>query len=60
MTRLFEPYATTKAKGTGLGLAIVKKIIEEHQGKIQIENRRSGGAAIQIALPLFAPDGEGM
>ena len=58
MTRLFEPYATTKAKGTGLGLAIVKKIVEEHQGKIQIENRKSGGAAIRIALPVFAGTGE--
>ena len=58
MTRLFEPYATTKAKGTGLGLAIVKKIVEEHQGKIQIENLKSGGAAIRIALPVFVTDGE--
>ncbi|OZA31296.1 MAG: PAS domain-containing sensor histidine kinase, partial [Hydrogenophilales bacterium 17-61-9] len=58
MTRLFEPYATTKAKGTGLGLAIVKKIVEEHQGKIQIENRKSGGAAIRIALPIFVSAGE--
>ncbi|MFP5408553.1 MAG: ATP-binding protein [Gammaproteobacteria bacterium] len=58
MTRLFEPYATTKAKGTGLGLAIVKKIVEEHQGKIQIENLKSGGAAIRIALPVFAAAGE--
>jgi nitrogen fixation/metabolism regulation signal transduction histidine kinase len=53
MTRLFEPYATTKAKGTGLGLAIVKKIVEEHHGKIQIENLKTGGAAIRIALPVF-------
>ncbi|MDP1862729.1 MAG: ATP-binding protein [Thiobacillus sp.] len=60
MTRLFEPYATTKAKGTGLGLAIVKKIVEEHQGKIQIENRKSGGAAIRIALPVFAAAEESM
>ena len=58
MTRLFEPYATTKAKGTGLGLAIVKKIVEEHQGKIQIENIKSGGAAIRIALPVFSAAGE--
>jgi nitrogen fixation/metabolism regulation signal transduction histidine kinase len=58
MTRLFEPYATTKAKGTGLGLAIVKKIIEEHHGKIQIENLKSGGAVIRIALPVFAAGGE--
>lgn len=58
MTRLFEPYATTKAKGTGLGLAIVKKIVEEHLGKIQIENIKTGGAAIRIALPVFAAVGE--
>lgn len=57
MTRLFEPYATTKAKGTGLGLAIVKKIVEEHQGKIQIENLKAGGAAIHIALPVFEQAG---
>ena len=57
MTRLFEPYATTKAKGTGLGLAIVKKIVEEHHGKIQIENLKTGGAVIRIALPVFAAGG---
>jgi nitrogen fixation/metabolism regulation signal transduction histidine kinase len=60
MTRLFEPYATTKAKGTGLGLAIVKKIVEEHHGKIKIENLKSGGAAIRIALPVFEAVGEHM
>jgi PAS domain S-box-containing protein len=58
MTRLFEPYATTKSKGTGLGLAIVKKIVEEHQGKIQIENLKTGGASIRIALPVFVAAGE--
>ena len=58
MTRLFEPYATTKTKGTGLGLAIVKKIVEEHQGRIQIENIKTGGASIRIALPVFAAAGE--
>ncbi len=58
MTRLFEPYATTKAKGTGLGLAIVKKIVEEHQGRIQIENLKTGGAAIRIMLPVHAAAGE--
>ncbi len=58
MARLFEPYATTKAKGTGLGLAIVKKIVEEHQGKIQIENLKSGGASIRVSLPVFAENGE--
>jgi nitrogen fixation/metabolism regulation signal transduction histidine kinase len=56
MARLFEPYATTKAKGTGLGLAIVKKIVEEHQGSIQVENLKSGGASIRIALPVFGAE----
>ncbi len=38
LARAFEPYVTTKAKGTGLGLAIVKKIVEEHNGSIEIGN----------------------
>jgi nitrogen fixation/metabolism regulation signal transduction histidine kinase len=48
----FEPYKTTKTKGTGLGLAIVKKIVEEHGGRISIENKPDGGARVSIALPL--------
>ena len=58
MARLFEPYATTKAKGTGLGLAVVKKIVEEHQGRIEIENLKAGGAVIRIALPVYRANGE--
>lgn len=57
MARLFEPYATTKTKGTGLGLAIVKKIVEEHQGRIEIENLKTGGAEIRIALPVHRAHG---
>ncbi|MGB8078655.1 MAG: ATP-binding protein, partial [Gallionella sp.] len=53
LSRAFEPYMTTKAKGTGLGLAIVKKIVEEHGGRITIENIVSGGARVNIVLPLF-------
>lgn len=52
LSRLFEPYMTTKSKGTGLGLAIVKKIIEEHGGRIGVENNVDGGACVNIILPL--------
>jgi nitrogen fixation/metabolism regulation signal transduction histidine kinase len=54
MTRVFEPYVTTKPKGTGLGLAIVKKIVEEHSGKVEIENLKPCGAAVRITLPVLA------
>ncbi|MEP6701791.1 MAG: ATP-binding protein [Betaproteobacteria bacterium] len=52
--RIFEPYVTTKPKGTGLGLAIVKKIIDEHGGKVHIENSAPTGAQVSIALPPIA------
>ena len=49
---VFDPYVTSKPKGTGLGLAIVKKIVEEHGGRIEADNPRSGGARVRIVLPL--------
>ncbi len=49
---VFDPYVTSKPKGTGLGLAIVKKIVEEHGGRIEADNRRGGGARVRILLPL--------
>lgn len=55
--RMFEPYATTKAKGTGLGLPVVKKIIEEHHGEIEVCNIEAGGARISVYLPVLAEGG---
>jgi PAS domain S-box-containing protein len=52
LARVFEPYMTTKIKGTGLGLPIVKKIVEEHGGRITIENISSGGTQVNVTLPL--------
>ncbi len=57
LSRAFEPYVTSKARGTGLGLPMVKKIIDEHGGRIDIQNRTDGtGAAVSILLLKLAPD----
>jgi len=53
MTRLTEPYVTTRDKGTGLGLAIVKKIMEDHGGNLILENKPDGGACVTLS---FSPD----
>lgn len=48
--RLAEPYVTTRAKGTGLGLAIVTKIMEDHGGRLKLENRPEGGARASLVF----------
>lgn len=51
--RIFEPFMTYgKKHGTGLGMSIVKKVIEDHQGKIEIESEMGKGTTIRILLPL--------
>lgn len=54
MTRLFDPFYTTKPNGTGLGLAIVQRIAETHGGDVQVANCPQGGAALTIRIPRVA------
>jgi two-component system nitrogen regulation sensor histidine kinase NtrY len=49
---LTEPYVTTREKGTGLGLAIVHKIMEDHEGRVMLENRDGGGARVSLVMPV--------
>jgi two-component system sensor histidine kinase AtoS len=52
ISRIFQPFFTTKPKGTGLGLAITKRIIEQHDGTLNVENNQDGGAAFTISIPV--------
>ncbi len=51
-SRLTEPYVTTREKGTGLGLAIVKKIMEDHDGSIELRDRPEGGAIVSLVFSV--------
>jgi len=50
--RIFSPFFTTKPQGSGLGLAIVRKIIDAHDGRIDIGPRQGGGTTFRVTLPV--------
>ncbi len=52
LTRLFEPFYTTKSGGTGLGLPIVKRIVQAHGGAIAISSDTARGTRVAVTLPL--------
>ncbi len=52
VSRVFEPYFTTKAKGTGLGLTMVYKIIKEFSGDIDVKSFPGEGTIFTISLPI--------
>lgn len=51
LDKIFEPYFSTKETGTGLGLAIVKKLVEDHNGIIDVESKPDEGAKFIIIFP---------
>jgi len=53
LSRVFEPYFTTKTSGTGLGLLIVRRIVREHGGELSIESSEGKGLTLTIRLPYI-------
>lgn len=49
--RVFEPFFTTKATGTGLGLSTVRRIMDHHQGTIELENTSEAGTTFRLWFP---------
>jgi len=52
MSNLFVPFHTTKSGGTGLGLPISQRIVENHNGMIEVSNNPDGGATFSVLLPV--------
>ena len=50
--RIFSPFFTTKPRGSGLGLAIVRKIVDAHDGRIDVRSRVDGGTHFQVGVPV--------
>jgi hypothetical protein len=55
LPQIFNPFFTTKNIGTGLGLSICKKIIEAHNGSIEVKSEEGKGAFFAIRLPVLQP-----
>jgi len=57
ITQIFRPFYTTKLTGTGLGLSLVHRIVDEHNGQIDVASEPGKGSTFEISLP-FVQAGE--
>jgi signal transduction histidine kinase len=51
VSRVFEPYYTTKKTGSGLGLLIVHRIVHDHGGEVEFKSREGLGTEVTVYLP---------
>jgi len=56
LSKIFNPFFSTRADGTGLGLSITKNIIEQHGGRIEVESKVNVGTKFIITLPVMKTD----
>jgi PAS domain S-box-containing protein len=54
--KIFNPFFTTKAQGSGLGLAIVRKIVDAHEGRIDVKSVVNQGTCFRVTLPIEHTD----
>ncbi|MDR1108508.1 MAG: sensor histidine kinase, partial [Spirochaetaceae bacterium] len=57
LSRVFDPFFTSKSTGTGIGLSIVKRFVEAVHGSVVLEQREGGGTAAKVFLPEYGPRG---
>lgn len=53
LTRLGEPFLTTKSTGTGLGVAVVQAVVRAHRGTLRLRSRVGRGTCATVELPLI-------
>ncbi|HID56401.1 TPA: PAS domain S-box protein [Candidatus Poribacteria bacterium] len=59
MDKIFAPFYTDKPQGTGLGLSIAQRIVEQHDGRIEVESQPEKGSTFKVFLPIKGSEEEG-
>jgi len=54
ISKIFNPFFTTKAQGSGIGLSMVQKIVDSHKGRIDVESEEGSGSTFSVYLPILS------